>query len=541
MEATMANKSLFASFRKATRTDTLNHEGAPAYAMKPRHVLAQLAVTGTLNSTFYADAEAQLRHVVDAALEVDAAFIAKTAVYARERGYMKDIPALLVALLSMLQAPEFVPAFRRVIDNGKMLRNFVQIMRSGVAGRTSLGSRPKRLVEEWLAAASDAEIMRAAVGQSPSLADVIKMVHPKPADASREALYAYLIGKPYDVAVVPEVVRNFEAFKRNIIRSNTQLRRFKRNVRKLKQLRRMAVPDVPFQMLTALPLSAEQWAAIGKKAGWHMLRMNLNTFARHDAFGVKGFTRHVVERLADAKAIKRAKVFPYQLMVAFAMAGRDVPQDVRNALQDAMEIAIANVPRVDGRIVVCPDVSGSMRSPVTGYRPGATSAVRCIDVAALLAAAFMRTNGDTLVLPFEQRVVKLPLNPRDSVMTNATKLAQIGGGGTNCSAPILKLVEDRVKADLVVIVSDNESWIDARGFGQRTGLMAAWDKYKAMNRKAKLVCIDIQPGTTSQAVERHDILSVGGFSDSVFEAIATFAQGRMSAAHWVGEIEAITL
>ena len=108
----MANKSLFASFRKATRTDTLNHEGAPAYAMKPRHALAQLAVTGTMNATFYASAEAQFTEVLDAASKVDAEFIAKTAVYARERGTMKDMPAVLVALLSTLQATD---SFRRSV------------------------------------------------------------------------------------------------------------------------------------------------------------------------------------------------------------------------------------------------------------------------------------------------------------------------------------------------------------------------------------------------------------------------------------------
>ena len=89
-----------------------------------------------------------------------------------------------------------------------------------------------------------------------------------------------------------------------------------------------------------------------------------------------------------------------------------------------METAIANVPEIDGQVVVCPDVSGSMSSPVTGYRKGATSAVRCIDVAALVAAAFMRANRNTRVLPFEQGVVNMRLNPRDSVMTNAAKLAR---------------------------------------------------------------------------------------------------------------------
>lgn len=544
----MANKSLFASLRKATRTNTLNHEGAPAYAMEARHALAQLAVTGTMNATFYASAEAQLVEVLNAARKVDAEFIAKTAVYARERGYMKDMPAVLVALLSTLQAPEFIPAFRRVIDNGKMLRNFVQIMRSDTVGRKSLGSRPKRLVEEWLARASDRQIMQAAVGQSPSLADVIKMVHPKPAYASREALYAYLIGKPYDVAALPQIARDFEQFKREMAeydaRYKREMERVKRNKRKAKDLKRIPVPavpeGVPFQMLTALPLTAEQWAEIGRKAGWHMLRMNLNTFARHGAFDVKGFTEYVATRLADKEEIKRAKVFPYQLMAAYAMA-EHVPADIREALQDAMEAAIANVPQIVGRVVVCPDVSGSMSSPVTGHRQGATSAVRCIDVAALVAAAFMRANRSTRVIPFEERVVNLRLNARDTVMTNATKLAKIGGGGTNCSAPIEQLIAEKAKADLVVIVSDNESWIDAKPRGRGTGLMLAWDKFKALNRNAKLVCIDIQPYATTQVVDRSDILNIGGFSDAVFEMIAKFAEGRLSASHWVGEIEAIEL
>ncbi len=32
---------------------------------------------------------------------------------------------------------------------------------------------------------------------------------------------------------------------------------------------------------------------------------------------------------------------------------------VRDALQDAMDIAIANVPSLTGTVVLCPDVSGS--------------------------------------------------------------------------------------------------------------------------------------------------------------------------------------
>ncbi len=523
----MANKTIFASLagRLIPAATARNRAGAPAYGYEPRHKLAQLAATGTLGQTFYVDAETQLADILAVVREVEPAFVARAAIYARRHGHMKDVPALLVALLSQGASPEaaraFAAAFRGVVDDGRMLRNVVQIMRSGVTGRKSLGTRPKRLVQGWLDAASDRTILRASVGQSPSLADVVKMVHPKPADAGRRALYGWLIGKPYDVAALPAAAAEVEAFRRDNARP---------------------VPDVPFQMLTALPLTREHWAAIGFRAGWQMLRMNLNTFARHGAFEVGGFTAHVAGRLRDKEAIRRARVFPYQLMVAHASAGKGVPAPVREALQDAMEVAVSNVPEIAGRVVVCPDVSGSMSSPVTGYRPGASSVVRCIDVAALVAAAVLRANPSARVLPFEHRVVEMDLHPRGSVMTNAAKLAAVGGGGTDCSAPLRLLAAERAQVDLVVFVSDNQSWVDGTGVDRAgTGTMRAWEALRARNPGAKLVCIDLQPYGTTQAAGRPEVLNVGGFSDAVFDVVARFVEGEHGADTWTREIEAIDL
>jgi 60 kDa SS-A/Ro ribonucleoprotein len=140
-------------------------------------------------------------------------------------------------------------------------------------------------------------------------------------------------------------------------------------------------------------------------------------------------------------------------------------------------------------------------------------------------------------MPFEVSVVDCPLNPRDTVMTNAQKLAAIGGGGTNCSAPLVLMNQRDVKADLVIFVSDNESWVDARAGASAT--MEAWARFKKRNPAARLVCIDCTPNSTSQACERDDVLNIGGFSDDVFKIIAAFAAGQLSAGHWVGEIEAV--
>ena len=524
----MANKTLFKSLfgKLMPATDALNEENAPAYALAPKSRLAQYAATGCLNRTFYADAGDQLAQVLELCDQVEPQFIAKTAIFCRERNYMKDMPALLCAVLSIKDRELLAQVFPRVIDNAKMLRNFVQIMRSGAVGRKSLGTAPKRLVREWLDARDSASLFKANVGQDPSLADIVKMVHPRPKDASRAALFGYFIDRKRAAGELPDIVRAYEAFKRGESKE---------------------VPDVPFQMLTALELGKAEWTAIARRAPWQMTRMNLNTFARHGVFDEPGMDELIAERLSDPLQIAKARVFPYQLMVAYAMAAanKEIPAVVTYALQDAMETATKNVPQFSGKVYVFPDISGSMHSAVTGYRRSSTSTVRCIDVAALIAATVLRKNPKAEVIPFESNVVQVRLNPRDSVMTNAEKLATLPCGGTNCSAPLEFLNKLNAKGDLVIYVSDYESWVDAPHYGHfggsATATMQEWSKFRNRNPGARMVCIDIQPYGTVQAKERRDILNIGGFSDQVFDLIADFANGNLNADHWVGVIESYEL
>lgn len=510
----MANKSIFPSVPAQTLppTNTTNEAGGAAYAFGPEATLAQLAATGTLNETYYGTGEDQLTEVLQVAQQVDPMFVAKTAVYARSRGAMKDMPALLAAHLTVAEPDLAVRVFGRVIDNGRMLRTFVQIMRSGRVGRRSLGSRPKRLVRQWLEQASMQKVMSAATGNSPSLADIVKMVHPAPKTAEQRAFYGWLIGKPYDVAALPAEIAAFEAWKRDPCGP---------------------LPPVPFEWLTAFPLTAEQWADQARRMGWHALRINLNTLARHGAFAVPGTAEMVAQRLADAETLRKVKVMPYQVMVALRQVGEGVPLKVQAALEQALEISLANVPALSGRVMVCPDVSGSMHSSITGYRRGASSAVRCIDVAALITAAVLRKNPQAWVLPFAECVKPITLDPHARLAVNAEKLAAIGGGGTEISAPLAALNAQGLEVDTVVFVSDSESWYAPARYGL-TETMRQWASVKARNPQAKMICLDIQPYASTQAPDRDDIINIGGFSDAAFDTMTDFAKGKTR--NWVEEI-----
>jgi len=533
----MANQQLFSNKGKTPKTDTVNRAGGKAYELEAKAALAQYAATGMLGSTFYAKAEDHLDAVLELAKAVPPKYLAQVAVYARRTAHLKDMPALLLSVLATRDTELFKQVFPLVIDNGRMVRNFVQIMRSGAVGRTSLGSAPKKAVQTWLRNQSDEYIFKASVGNSPSLADVIRLVHPRPKTKSREALYRYLIGLPMKgyKSKLPKIVKEFEKFK-------TQ------------KAEKRQIPDVPFQMLTALDLSEAEWSKIAENGAWQFTRMNLNTFERHGVFKDSNMVKMIADRLQDEGLVLKSRNYPYQMFTSFKATSSKIPAKVRNALQTALDHSFKNVPdystildKPDVHVLV--DVSASMGGPVSGHGYHTTSEqVAHVDVGALFAAAIRVQNDEGLVIAFNNHAQEVDLNARDSIITNATKVRECLGGGTDCSAPLRYLNIKKATGDLVVMISDYESWYSVQskhhsgpGFmSGSTDMMQEWKKYKNRNPKAVLVCIDTIPQCTTQAVGK-DVLLVGGFNDKVFDVIATFLEAGGDDTHWVKEIEKTSL
>ncbi len=196
----MANKGLFASLKSLLpRADAWNEEGACAYKLPPKHALAQLASTGCFNGSFYAKAEDQLATVLTLVDQVgDNVFLAKLAVYSRERAFMKDMPAALLLVLSKRDRDLFRAVFDRVVDNGRVLRTLFQMIRSGQFGRKSLSYALQRAFQRWLNDASVGKLLAASIGNDPSLRDVLRMARPTPKNNARRCIFGWLTNKPVE-------------------------------------------------------------------------------------------------------------------------------------------------------------------------------------------------------------------------------------------------------------------------------------------------------------------------------------------------------
>lgn len=530
----MANAALFSSAPRGEFVpvaDTKNNAGGVAYTLSQKEALAQLASTGCFGNTFYVTAEDQLKTVLELSKDLDATYIAQVAIHARERAYMKDMPALLCAILATKDVKLLEKVFPRIINNVKMLRNFVQIMRSGVVGRKSLGTVSKRLVQNWINNANYRNLLNGSVGNDPSLADIIKMVHPKPADEERKNFYAWLIGREYDFAKLPEIVKQFEYFKAG----------------------EGDVPDVEFRLLTSHERTKTQWEQIALNLPVNALRMNLNTLGRHGVLTNPDIVQVLEARLMSAELVSKAKIMPFQLLTSILNTDRTtVPDRLSHALTVALNNSAANFPVLPGRVGIFMDISGSMSSNyITGARGKQSTVMTAGHVAALMVASIYAKNPDAHVRLFHEQLFGIAMPPLSTPAANTQLLiGALRQAGTNIALPMAQLVEEKIPLDLIIYVSDNESWIDSpaaspSGLGgyARPETARLWGQYKAsVNSNAKMVCIDLTPNTTSQLPQRKDVLNIGGFTDEVIRVIEDFAKGEFSSASaWVEHIEKISL
>ena len=532
------------------RATTVNEAGGPAYKFPAKHALAQLAATGTFGNVFYTSAQDQLDQLRKLIDEVDDnEYLAKLAVYSRERAYMKDMPAALLVTLSTRDTALMHKVFDRVADNGRVLRTVFQMVRSGQFGRKGLSSSLQRAFQRWLNEASTGKLLSASIGNDPSLRDVLRMARPTPKDDARRALFGWLTDKEVDKwapateADLPSAVQSLNAFRtadtaeaQALIAGDLQVR---------------------WDLLADTAKGPLVWKAIARQMGPQALRMNLNTLLRHDVFknGNKPDNTvidYVAGRIADVDAIRRSRQFPYQFLAAYLNAADEVPHKIKSALHDAAEIACGNIPQLPAPVIIGLDTSGSMGCSVTGWHGrGRASKMRCVDVAALFAAAILRRNPDSVVVPFDTRAYQAKIDPSDSILSLSARLSKYGGGGTDCSLPLVEANKRYAKRAFagIVLVSDNESWINsgrAYGFGRggSTGVMTEWEKFKKTQRghgiaDPKLVCIDIAPYGNTQAPDRQDILNIGGFSDAVFNVVSSFLESDTN--RFVREVEAVEL
>ena len=129
----------------------------------------------------------------------DNVFLAKLAVYSRERAFMKDMPAALLLVLSKRD--------RGLVPQGLRPRRRQRPRAAHAVPDDPLGPvRPQEPVVRAAAGvpalaergAASSKLLSASIGNDPSLRDVLRLARPTPKDNARRALFGWLTDKPVE-------------------------------------------------------------------------------------------------------------------------------------------------------------------------------------------------------------------------------------------------------------------------------------------------------------------------------------------------------
>lgn len=461
--------SKFNTTLKTPKTKTTNLAGGESYKASDELALVSLLLTSFVNDQFYKDAKSSLADLRSLVTKIkDKEFVAKSAIFARDRFGMRSIThALAGELASEIGGLEWGKDFYdkvvvRVDDMSEILSYYITYK--------TLKDSPKfpNSIKKGFAKAFNKfdsyQLSKyKCEDKDVKLVDVVNLVHPTPNVRNSEALGLLIKGE----------LKNTKTWESKLSEAG-QVASSEENLAELKS-------DVWSELIST------------KRLGYFALLKNLRNIITQSPASVK----IACDMLVDEKLIKNSRVLPFRFTTAYEeiqkLGSSKEVRDVIVALNKALDISVNNVPKFDGETLVVLDVSGSMSG-----KPS--------EIASLFGSILAKSNSCD-VMTFASNASYKSYNPLDSVLTLRDSF-KFSGGGTNFKS--IFTTANR-KYDRVIILSDMQGWM---GYNTPT---AEFNKYKStFSANPYIYSWDLAGHGTLQLPE-NKVFALAGFSDKVFD------------------------
>lgn len=451
------------------KTLTENLAGGQAYSQTNELKLVSLLLTSFVNDQFYRDGNTSLAELKNLAEKVkDKEFIAKSAIFARDRFGMRSIThALAGELTSQLNGKEWGKDFYdkvvvRVDDMTEILSYYL----ANKTDRTN-PKFPNALKKGFAKAFDkfDGYNLSKYKGENKEvkLVDIVNLVHPVPTARNKEALELLIKGE----------LKNTQTWES-----------------KLSEAGQKAESE---EDLAKLKSNAWEELISTRKIGYFALLRNLRNIINQAPSVVPA----ACELLTDERLISKSRVLPFRFATAYEeiskLGSSKEVRDVLVAINQALDISVANVPKFDGETLVVMDVSGSMSG-------------RASEIASLFGAILAKVNNCD-VMTFSTSAQYKQYNPMDSVLTIRNSF-RYSGGGTNFKSIFTTANK---KYDRIIILSDMQGWM---GY---TTPSAEFNQYKKAHGANPFVYSWDLAGYGTLQFPENNVFALAGFSDKVFD------------------------
>lgn len=473
-------------FNTTNTIKTVNKCGAPAYSMDAKSKLVTQVSTSFFNeSKFYGDNSAEMQETIKAVIAKEPQFVSNLAVFARRVFNMRSVSHVLTAYLAHETSGK--PYVRRTVE-GVTLRgdDLTEIMAFYLStfGKPIPNSLRRAIADKLVT--FDEYTLAKYKGDSKAvkMRDLICLCRPRPQASKQENL-------------------------------------FKRCLEN-----RLETPLTWESELSANGNNAETWEKLvdSGKVGYMALLRNLRNIIKANPSNIQA----VYDIIQDPDRVRKSKQLPFRFYAAYKAVADIAGSKVFDVLESALESSVENMPKLPGTTVIAVDVSGSMSFPVSEK-----SEVKCYEIAMLLGLLANRICDNSIFYTFNNSINKEMVSSKCSILEKVS--ATNCNGGTNMSLPFQKMINDKVNADRIIVLSDNMN--NNSSWSSKPTQRYADEYRKITGNDIWVHGVDLQ-GYGAQQFHGAKTNIIAGWSEKVLDFILLAEQGedtlikRISNYHW---------
>lgn len=463
-----------AKFNQTQTIKTQNKSGHSAYSMTAKSKLVTQVLTSFFNEKkFYGDNSAEMQETIKSVIATDPKFVANLAVFARREFNMRSVSHILTAYLA--HEVNGKPYARKAInavcvrgdDATEIMACYLELFGKPIpnALKKGIADAMQRFDEYTLAKYKGN-------GKSVKMRDLLCLCRPTPKNEEQSDMWKRLL--------------------------NNEL-------------------EIPYTWETELSKNgnnAKTWENLidSDKVGYMALLRNLRNILNANPKNAN----KVLDTIQNPEMVKRSKQLPFRYLSAYKELENIGGSRVFDALENTVEASIENMPKLEGTTVIAVDTSGSMSSAIS-----AKSTVKCYEIAMMLGLIANKICENSIFYTFDTGIKKHPVSSRNGVLYTTIHSASCGGG-TRMHLPFAAMIQEKINADRVIVISDNE----CNGGWWSKPVQSLADEYRKLTGNDIWVhAIDLQ-GYGTQQFHGKKTNVIAGWSEKVFSFIKLAEQGE---------------
>jgi len=472
---------------------TINFEGELAYKLDKETELYVVASSSLLSDKFYLSALEILTKMQILVSECNPEFVAKLAVYVREKMYLRSVPVVLaVELAKYCNKNSLVSkTVERIVQRADEITEFLgyyQIAnkRDGVKKLNHLSKQLQKGLAGAFNKFDEYQFAKYNKQDEIKFRDALFLVHPKAKNENQQEIFNKIVNNCLSVPYTWE----------------TEFSEIGKTAGKYKNL-----------------FFKQKWQELidSKRLPYMAMLRNMRNFLDNHV-SLKHIDL-VAKLLADKTQGSKSKQLPFRYLSAFKELQDSKSLNTKtllNALEEAVLNSVGNLKGFDNEttmLIAC-DFSGSMDIPISE-----NSKIKNYEIGILLGM-LLQSKAKLVITGIFGETWKIINMPDKNILANTDAISRRKGEvghSTNGYLVIEDMINRKIIVDKIMFFTDCQLW---NSIGNNKSISKLWVDYKKINPKAKIYLIDLVGyGSAPLNVKSNDVFLISGFSDKIFDML----------------------